>query len=405
MFFLLKTFLAITISTSHGFAPSQGLGSGNLNLGRRTPTQLYHHNSIADHIKASYPSESFSEEFLSSLPSSLAPSPSTSATEKTTKQATTFLRLPAMSLLSRSHNIFSPSMSFYSPSTSILSLTGFLRLTKILDIGFGGETDVDVVSVEVLGENVAVFETRCKGAFGPGARLQIKGICDFNSVELDNLTDDWYVRGEYEVGVIQFGNNGEVKSLSYGGVLKKSVVPECPEIKQMDLSEEEAVLSGSGEEVLSGYEEDDEVKQLRQTISDMYDKLETLRGQESSMGFMKQKMDIDDFELALNTKLGEILNQRSNTGNGKKLGGGLRGILFAVGRRIGKYQTEEEVPAPEAINRAFMEEDVGDGDEGSGSGWGEQGWKPEEDMGGISTPAANLHAVEFGITSKQNEKS
>ena len=105
------------------------------------------------------------------------------------------------------------------------------------------------------------------------------------------------------------------------------------------------------------------------------------------MGFMKQKSDIGDYELQLETAIGDVLNQKSNTGGAEFLGG-LRGVLFALFVRCGK--DVGTLPSKEQLREIFMGED---GDEGTGSGWGDEGYKPLIPLGGISTQAEAQAAV------------
>jgi len=151
--------------------------------------------------------------------------------------------------------------------------------------------------------------------------------------------------------------------------------------------EEELLILAGGKGKAGNYQESEEVKKLRAVIVGMYDKLETLAGQESSMGFMKQKSDIGDYELQLETAIGDVLNQKSNTGGAEFLGG-LRGVLFALFVRCGK--DVGTLPSKEQLREIFMGED---GDEGTGSGWGDEGYKPLIPLGGISTQAEAQAAV------------
>jgi len=57
----------------------------------------------------------------------------------------------------------------------------------------------------------------------------------------------------------------------------------------------------------------------------MNDKLESLRGQESSMGFMKQKQDIEDLELDLRI----VINKATDSNSSTEGRGGIGGLTWA----------------------------------------------------------------------------
>ena len=83
----------------------------------------------------------------------------------------------------------------------------------------------------------------------------------------------------------------------------------------------------------------------------------------------------------------QVLDERSNTGSltsgGSEGWGGIQSLVYGLGRRFGTFSSESSVPSRSDWNELFMRD--GEGGEGSGSGWGEEGWKPEVAYGGIST--------------------
>lgn len=255
------------------------------------PTNTAHHG-LSSFLKETYPGTTFDptlHTFIASLPDPLKnPSPSTYGT---------YSLLCPLTILARSS--LSPSFAFYSPSTGLLTASGYAtlqsRMTRALpDLSRwkrGREIDCDGWQGQ---------EVRYKGVVEDTLRLGD----DEGEVEMGKT-----VRTEWELDLVRFDAAGRICSIISGVTLSDPVLDGSSSGRISN----DVTLSPSAKV---------EIDELKARIAGMYDKLETLRGQESSMGFMKQKQDIDDLELDLRVLTDKSLDGSSNVGGR----GGLTGL-------------------------------------------------------------------------------
>ena len=202
--------------------------------------------------------------------------------------------MPAITAFTR--EIFTPTMTYYSPATGVLSLPEYKKLTTAVDTGV---------------DEWRRWQKGCYieggGWIGREVRRKGKKVSDISLGGRMVEGGDAFVRGEWELDLVLFDDQSMVQGVVEGVVLDSPL--EGDELYGGEISSEKKL----------------EIEAIEKRIESMYEKLENLKGQESSMGFMKQKQDIDEMEMKLRIAHDESFDKQSNT-NGL---GGVAGLVWA----------------------------------------------------------------------------
>ncbi len=223
------------------------------------------------------------EERLLSLPPHPQPLPSLRS------RLEAHLALDPQAILSRP-DLVSDSFVYYSPQTGILSKPAYLSLLKRITLSFPTiRTNVDSrhLSPET---GTATYTSTIK------APLSLEFDLSVPIYELMPPDEAIVLRTPPVVTSVQFTSTGLLSAVMTG-------IPAPPTPPKCAPADIQTTIS-----------------KLETKIGEMKDKLESLRGQESSMGFMKQKMDIEDLELELRVAKDTVLDGVSNV-KGLGIGG------------------------------------------------------------------------------------